>query len=133
MDIFDIAIAKALGGGGGGGKTTKTVTGTLANPWGDLDHKELETAIMNQNAFVNLTIDASALGAGEITSRPSADEYGMFTNGASVTSYSVSAYGIEWNGSGSLSFAAMSNNGTYVDISPYATALPTTMTVVYIS
>lgn len=131
MDFFDINLAKSLGGGGGGGNpnTEQTVTGTLANPWGDIDPVELASAIGTRDADVSITIDASALGAGTVGGRLGATDH-MYVTGANLTD-GTTAYEVIWWSDGVLSSAKMLSGGQVVDISQYATALPTTIYVVW--
>lgn len=128
-------LAKNHGGGGGGSSNTKkTVTGTLANPFGDIDVADLCSKLQTMDATAYLTIDATALRAGTIVSRPFANSTYFWTNGASINDSvaSSSAYSIQWAISdGSLYMAEMISGGNLVDISSYASALTTSMTVVY--
>ena len=131
MDFYDINLAKALGGGGGGGNpnTEQTVMGTLAAPWGDIDPVELASAVGARDADASIVIDASALGAGTVSGRMGANGY-MYVNGA-VLSGATMAYEVVWMPDGGLYSAKMLSGGQVVDISPYASALPTTIEIVW--
>ena len=62
LDPVSYKLGQAAGGGGGGGNPNyvETITGTLANPWGDIDILDLGQKVMNNNATVFLEInDAS--------------------------------------------------------------------------
>ena len=135
MAFYDLLLAKKLGGdsGGGGDITTAEATGTLANPWGDIDFADLKTKLASKDASAYLTIDASALSAGTINSRPSADSTEIFTNGATVgtSASNTLAYGVSWSSDGSLYSAKMLSGGNIVDISSYASALTTSLFVIY--
>ena len=130
-------IASSGGGGGGGGSsnTKKTVTGTLADPFGDIDLADLCAKLQTMDATAYLTIDATALGAGTINSRMGANNTtDIFANGANLSNVVnlSSAYGLQWDVSdGSLTVARMLSNGNIVDISSYANSLTTSLTVVY--
>ena len=138
MALYDILLAKQLagsGGGGGGGNpnTVQTITGTLANPWGDVDPDELGAKLESLDASANITIDASALGAGEINSRMNGNSVSVYTNGASIPSDSASdatAYVVSWL-HGSLTIAKMLSGGNIVNISPYASMLTTSITIIW--
>lgn len=132
MEFFDILLAETLNGGGGGGgnpNTDQTVTGTLANPWDDIDPVELASAISTRDADASIVIDASALGAGTVSGRLGATNH-MYVTGANLTD-STTAYEVIWWADGVLYTAKMLSGGQVVDISPYATMLPTTIVVVW--
>ena len=118
---------------GNGNITEAEATGTLANPWGDIDYDDLRAKLALMDASAYLTIDATALNAGTINSRPSGDSNGIFANGATMgtTASNTSAYGISWASDGSLAMAKMLSGGNVVDISSYASALPTNLYVIY--
>lgn len=135
MNLYDVAIAKKLSGGGGGGgnpNTTQTITGTLNAPFGSVDIGALGTALSSMNASAYFEADASALGAGTVSARLAGDNTGIWGNGASFgVSDSVIAFGLSWGSSGSLTFAKMFSDGNVMDISPYGSMIPTTLTIVW--
>lgn len=130
-NLFDIAVARKLSGGGGGGNpnTEQTVTGTLANPWGDIDPVELTSAIGTRDADASITIDASALGAGTVYGRLGATNH-LYVTGANLTD-STMAYEVIYDLVGVLYSAKMLSGGQVVDISQYASVLPATIVVVW--
>ena len=135
MNIYDVAIARALGSGGGGGgnpNTVQTVTGTLANPWGDIDVSKLFTDLENEEATAYLTIDASALGAGTIPTVLKTGSSNIYASGANIgiALSDTSAYYIIWY-QGTLTDARMLSGGNVVDISSYASVITTSLTVVW--
>ena len=134
MNIYDIAIARALSSGGGGGgnpNTVQTATGTLANPWESINISELATAIENKEATAYIDINASALGAGTISAKMSANTTSerLWVSGSNNTI--SSAYYIEWTTAGNIDEAKMLSGGNVVDISSYASVITTSLTVVW--
>ena len=120
--------------GGGNPNKVETYEGTVANLWNDINRNELATALENHEVSVYLEIDASALNAGIITSRPFANNTYIYTNGANVSNSLInfSAYGIQWDiTTGNISYAYMLINERVVDISSYADTLTTSMTIVW--
>lgn len=130
-NLFDIVVARKLSGGGGGGNpnTEQTVTGTLANPWGDVDPVELASAIGTRDADASIVIDASALGAGTVGGRLGATDR-LYVNGANLVDGTM-AYDVIWGPDGTLYDAKMLSGGQVVYISQYATMLPTTIIVIW--
>lgn len=112
--------------------SVQTVTGTLENPWGDIDYAELRDAMYAHNASAYLDINASALGFGVISSRPSATEEYIYTNGATLTGtvQNSTAFSVAWNSEG-FNDGRMLAGGNIVDLSSYKDALTTTLTVIW--
>ena len=138
MNVYDIAIARALSSGGGGGgnpNTVETVTATASNPFGDIDLSKLATALANKEASAYIDVDGSALGAGTISSVLQANESAFGSSGASLLSDSVSsasAFQFLWGVSnGNVTIAKMLSGGNLVNLYNYASALPTTLTIVW--
>lgn len=133
--ISELADNWTGGSGGGGGSnpnTVQTITGTLANPFGSVDADTLGPALDSMNASATFVADASALGAGTVIARLGGNSDTIWGNGASFDiSDSVSAFGLTWVSSGSLVFAKMFSGGNVIDISTYASMIPTTLTVVW--
>ena len=122
--------------GEGNPNRVETYEGTVANLWNDINRNELVTALENHEVSIYLEIDASALNAGIITSRPFADNTlgVIYTNGGSVGQYVslTSAYQILWDiTTGNVSHAYMYTNNNAIDISSYADILTTSMTIVW--
>ena len=122
--------------GGGNPNRVETYEGTVANLWNDIDRNELATALENHEVSIYLEIDASALNAGIITSRPFVDSTlgTIYTNGGQVGPYVslTSAYQIAWDiTTGNVSHAYMHTNNNVIDISSYTDTLTTSMTIVW--
>lgn len=118
---------------GGNPNSVQTVTGTLANPWGNIDYAELRDALYAYNASAILDIDASALHVGHIISRPGASQTNIYTNGADVgnTVQASSAYEIAWTSDGEYAFASMIANDAIVSLDNYKNSLTTTLTIIW--
>ena len=127
---FDGAAWSNIGGiGGENANKVETVTGTVADMFGDVDVATLKSALESKGASVYLTADASALGMSTIIGDL---RYGLVAEGATVTSDSVLAYTAIWNVDGTLSSFYMTTDGTtFTDISPYASLITTTLTIVW--
>ena len=114
-----------------------TVTGTMADPWGN--EFEAFTAAVTSNIYdvsAELAVDASALSMG--TAYLQWDRralYGVQFSSASLdaTLANGSAATMLYTGFGgtTLSKALILTGGSIVDMSSYASALPTTLTIIY--
>lgn len=119
---------------GGVTNTKKVVTGTLADPFGDIDVADLCSKLQTMDATAYLSVNASSLGQGTLESRPYADSTRFRTNAATMsnTVANTKAYGFDWNiSSKELTFANVQNNNQMLDIMSYASGLTTTLTVIY--
>lgn len=136
MDLFDIAVAKKLAGGGGGGNpnTMQVITGTLSDPFGEVDIEDLATALQEMNASALFEADASSLGAGYVKAWLSSNVNSVvYANGGYFGSHNqgpVTAFVLAWEKPQGLILAKMSNDSTITDISSYATIIPATLTII---
>ena len=133
MDLFDIAVARKLSGGGGGGNpnTVKTVTGTMTVMFGDINLADLNSKLSSYDAEVHVVCDASALGAGTINAVLMPYGEGFSANGGNIMSTYTSGYVATWNSAGTLTSFKMFQGTTINDVTAYASAITTTMTVIY--
>ena len=141
VNQFDLFRAKLVEGveakaegEGGVTNTKKVVTGTLADPFGDIDVADLCSKLQTMDATAYLSVNASSLGQGTLESRPYADSTRFRTNSATMsnTVANTKAYGFDWNiSSKELTFANVQNNNQMLDIMSYASGLTTTLTVIY--
>lgn len=136
IDVSEYATADVnVAGGGGNPNTIQTVTGTLANPFGDINAAELRTALLNKEATGYLTIDASALSAGTINGLlvSNSELQTIYSNGANIyTSVETStAYNVVWDLTKELLRAQMLSGGNIVAIEQYQDNIPTSLTVVW--
>lgn len=137
--IADGLAEEYSGGGGGNPNTIQTVTGTLASPWGEINFEELYAAIANKNATATMTIDASALGFGNVIAKLSASnvtENFIYSNGAMFSgdepNFTVSAFNLSWwRSDGELDMAYMYSNNTINSIKSYANSLPTSLEIIW--
>ena len=133
----DVDILGVVGSyeGAGNPNTIQTVSGTLANPFGDINAAELRTALLNKEATGYLTIDASALSAGTINGllASNSELQTIYSNGANIyTSVETStAYNVVWDLTKELLRAQMLSGGTIVAIEQYQDNIPTSLTVVW--
>jgi hypothetical protein len=132
------------GGGGGNPNTVQTITGTLAEPFGDFDKgEELHTAIGNGNASAKIVLDISALQMGLNTL------WGWLYQGADNEHYysfytseaSFGTEGLTFGFFASIFFPLDSGEYTpqllgqvgadYLDLTEYASIIPTTLTIIW--
>lgn len=67
VESFLLGTAAGSGGGGGGNPNyVEFITGTLANPWGDVDVEAIASQCLTDDATMYLLADATALGMQEI-------------------------------------------------------------------
>lgn len=116
------------------------IVGTLANPWGNIAPTSLYNAIVAENATALLTVDATAIGytdpipmvcnplASSISNAFFFEIIGFANSTASDWSAACADYA---KTDGSLRGAYNLAGGTATDISAYASALTTTLSVIY--
>ena len=110
-----------------------TITGTLANPWGDTSYLDIASALATNSATVEVAYDASAIGAGSgqnflvLTSQSGTTDL----NGAYLSDQQQAAYMILFAANGSLSAAYVFDGANLVDISEYASVITTQVTITW--
>jgi len=123
------------GGGSGGGNpnTVQTITGTLDDPWGDLDYAEFRAALIANEATAKIAADATSLGFGTIEQPVQAgDNMSTFTDGCFIDGENITANDIRWDSTiGDLVTFAIFANGTVADAIQYASLVPTTLTIIW--
>lgn len=126
-----------IAAGGGNPNMVQTITGTLADPWGDLDHQELFDALSHNNASCRLAVDLTEIAMGSLTTLLFAEEDktspDAYSSGASITSSEVyRCYQARWSYiDGDLCAFTAVLSGVYQDLSSYASAIPTTLTIIW--
>lgn len=111
----------------------ETISGTLDNPWGNADRAWLKSAVSGNEASAMMFVDGTAVGMQSITVLMSP------TGSPSVLWFSASNYYEQFQticfgwgtDSGALTVAVALINGTTVDLSTYATAVHTTLTIIH--
>lgn len=137
-DLFDVVVARKLSGGGGGGNPNQkqVVTGTAANPFGNVDVTELKSAMMTGGASATIFMDTSQLVGRSYTvpfDTPTSATAFLTASSAYVdTAFdSVHAlYGV-WEDDGSIYALASFTNGHAVDGTEYASMIPTVLTIIW--
>lgn len=137
-------FAKEAASGGGNPNSVQTITGTLAEPWGDFDKaEELSAAIENGNASAKLTLDISVLQAGLDTIRAWLyagvidDQYAAFFTSAAQFDSEGITLGFEaciffsFDGNVRSSYLEAQIGADYSDLSAYASLIPTTLTIIW--
>ena len=137
-EMYLYAIAQNGGGGGGGNpNTVQTITGTLDDPWGDVDFDELSEALQSGNATAIIEADATALGFGTITcyitgyfgGSPERNR-NVISDGSPNAEGGTTAYSVSWTAD-EISVFTIFAAGTYTNALDYATLVPTTLTIIW--
>lgn len=123
--------------GGGNPNRVETITGTMADPWGDFDHQELFDALSNNNASCRLVADLTVLGMTDLEPLLYANEYetspNAYSSGATIgNAEQYSCYQAIWGYiNGDLTYFSGVFSGVYQDLSVYASSIPTTLTIIW--
>lgn len=135
------AVAENIGGGGNP-NVVMTITGTMANWWGEENFSAIRNAIANKTMTVYVEADATALGFGTVNAILTCfdDSAYISAEGASLPSSleveGATAYSASWSNNNQESVPQlddwyMLSNSTITDISEYASAVPTVATLIY--
>lgn len=131
--LYGYGAGKASGCGGGNPNTVDTVTGTLADPWGGLDFFDLCEAVYSDTATAMISFDASALGYGRIFGYliPTSDTELIMTGAdLDLNLNQNTSYLLEWL-NGQLHKAYTQDSGTILDLSAYASVIPSTLKIIW--
>ena len=137
LDPVSYKLGQAAGGGGGSGNPNyvETITGTLANPWGEKSYSELVDGIVNLDASVTLIVDATSIGYDEYLLSVArgeaimAGQLPLMSCGYSDGDWSA-VYAF-FTSNGTLYQAMALSNGQTLDMTQYAALLPTTLEIVH--
>lgn len=137
MDLFDIAVAKKLSGGGGGTPVyTRTVEGTLRNPFGDLGYTFVRDALKYNvgSALLTVTMDGSTVTVPLFVQNNAIILNGTITTRSNGTVTGFQTYIAGWLGMSISEFRVIAgDNGTWSadDYKALAQKFPTTLTFTY--
>ncbi len=132
LDTESFLLGIAAGGGGGGGNPNyvETISGTLANPWGDLGAAALYLALY-RNASASMLVQMGGAAIRLLLTQKGLDEiYASAAYYDPNTSSLNEAVGISWH-EGELKYAYVTQNGVTTDMTAYAAAISTTLTVIH--
>jgi hypothetical protein len=138
MNIYESLLAKAINGGGGSDNPNSIteVNATLENPWGTNDlASQYMTAYDNGDVSAVLEFDATALGFGTLWNPIDSNSCeGCFCgyNGQGEPDGSSLAYVMDFSTGdsvGNLIRAFVVQNGTVTNMKPYASVIPTKLTI----
>ena len=125
-------LSQLESGGGENPNSTETVTGTLANPWGTMESQEISAFfadLANGDASAIMTIDASLLDAGSISSAlMSVESFCAATGLAIDDTQTGSGFRAIWSSTYLAAAYVVSITGTtcsIVNLREYASLLPT--------
>jgi len=135
MDVVSFIMGQKMSGGGGGGNPNyvQTITGTLANPWGDYPSQTLFSNALNNNITLLIRFNTGNAWTRDFPIYTDRHDIGysgnvnfVETNGAEI----VSAYWILWGTS--LEEAFMYSSFTdKTDMSSMAAHIPTVLTIIH--
>lgn len=109
-----------------------TVTGTLDAPFGDLDWATLKAGLLSLSLSLYMTIDASVLGVTDpvpLTCETPTCSFCIID--ATGSDGAVTCVKVVYDETGELAVADYIDLGSYTNLTPYASSLPTTLTVIY--
>lgn len=128
-----LAVAQKLAEGGGGGNpnTVQTITGTVGNPWGDVDYDELMTAIKSGDASAMLDFTFNQI---PVSLRLSATEeiYGTTAQILPVSNIYLAA-SATWHGSNPIEvyMVGTDTSNEIIDASATVKDIPSTLTIIW--
>ena len=122
-------------GGGGNPNTVQTITGTVSDPFGDVDVNELINAITSNNATVYVEVDTTVLSGG-IYLMCGVQDYTSIrfyyvdsgSQGGHALLGSYNEHGLEFM---YLLTASDDGTGSVTDIMSYASIVTTTLTIIW--
>lgn len=142
-------FAKEAASGGGNPNRVQTITGTLAEPWGDVGFDALfealplyhdDTTTTARNATAIIRIDGTSLGMGSAKLPLHSYESGLsdfiYGDGIAILAKGFLAAEGGWKKDGICEaniYTGSSQDWTYTetDIEAYASAIPTTLTIIW--
>lgn len=130
------------GGGGGNPNRVETITGTAANPWGDVDFNTFYNALRNNEANAYITLDVTALGYPTSITVYSNNAWDTgrvmwiaFTNaniqGGADDSAVYCSFGMDYVDEEPDYFIGAWLGGEVTIITDYASLVPTTLTIIW--
>ena len=139
MDLYDIAIAKAIGGdsGGGGGNPNyvQTITATAQNPCEGINAHSLRNALLDKNASASIYLYNKQLNV--YVTMPIIVMGGRLI-ASTISSATMSGFDAAWeiivtSGEGVANPVklAMINNGQVTDGTAYASMLTSELTIIW--
>ena len=138
-EVLLMEVARTVAEGGGGNPNrVQTVTGTLAQPFGDYDlYESLLDAITNGNASAQLDFVFNDLPQ-KLPLVPNVGSPGLIGSSAQISAAAYAAARVLWAGSDQgvyrLVFASMvgtATGGQIVDISAMAPGISSTLTIIW--
>lgn len=120
--------------GGGNPNYVETIQGTLANPWGSISPATLKEELTFFNASAELIIDARALVQDSVylqASYRSPQDILWFYSVGTISETNTSAVGVTYEATGAFMNAMALNAGQFMNISPYASSLPTVLRIIH--
>lgn len=137
FDPVSYLLGTKAGGGGGNPNYVETITGTLANPWGDKEYAGL-IADIDSNAVTAIMVATVPGGGGTslpfslVTIDSSIRGSGAFYNYTNLDGPSLNeAFAVTWDDDGTLHYAVITQGGADTDITAYASLATTTLTIIH--
>lgn len=131
FDITSYILGKKSGGGGSNPNTVQTVTGTMANPWGDVGFEAIRAALATGNASAIMDIQSDVLSI-DTTLFLTAGVDNITASCGHVDTTNYFAFtGIFPTGDGAPTLRLYTKNAGYVDGSAYASIINSTLTITW--
>ena len=132
MDLFDVVVAKKLSGGGGGGNPNyvQTITGTLADPWGDVGFEAIRVALATGNASAKMHIQSDVLNLDSWLFLTAAVNITASCGHVDTTNY-YAFTGTFRTGGVAPTLYLQSKNAGFVDGSQYASIINSTLEITW--
>ncbi len=120
-----------VGSGGGNPNFVETITGTMADPWGELDYAELVQDVGNNDATATLAVPSMNLVAYLISNQSELSLNGAnFISAGDDMTLAVAAFA-KYGADGALNVILMWQNGTAMDVTSMLSGAETTLTVIH--
>lgn len=120
--------AIAENGGGGNPNTQQTITGTVANPWGNVNYDKLAAALYSEDAHATIAFEFNGTYAKVLLTSTGSNVYGSAaTMGGDVAS-SLSVV-LTWSTTGEIFFAKVIMGGQLQDLISYTPGLSSSLNI----
>ena len=129
-ESFLLGIAAGVGGGGSNPNYVETITGTVANPWGNTNYSDLVAGIAQQNITVYFSIPQLSFG-GYVESN--GESLSMsFAAFDLAESWSLTLSGLaQYAESGALLSLVMWRNGNVIDVTSTFSGATCVVTIIH--
>lgn len=110
------------GGGGGNPNTQQTITGTVANPWGNVSYSKLVAALYRNDAHATIAFDFNGTDVKVLLTSTGSNVYGSAATMGDDVAGSLSVV-LSWSAIGEIAFAEAIMGGQIQDLISYTPGL----------